>query len=157
MAPQTGRTVSKHISVHIDDVGGTLREIPVDEINGLGLTYAEAEYAAFMDAIRGILLAHPDFTCVIGGPWENTANTGSHTVLAGVNGGNTPLAFDVRVGVRHAWESGEPQFGITGTSANGVLVSDYQVVPGATEVRYTARIRMASGSAAPAWGTAAET
>jgi hypothetical protein len=61
----------------------------------------------------------------------------------------------VRVGMRQAWESGEPQFGITSSAANGVVVSDYQV--DVAEGTYTAKLRMYSGSAAPAWGTAAET
>lgn len=155
MAAQTGRTVSKHTLVYLDDSGGTLRTFAVDTINGLGLTYDENDLTAFADAIHGVLLGHPDFECTLEGPMDTTASTGSHTVLSGVAGLNTPLAFDVRLGVRQAWESGEPQFGITGTSANGVLVASYQVDP--STMRYTAKLRMYSGSAAPAWGTAAET
>ena|SRR3990167_3151214 len=160
MAVQTGRTVNKYIDVIIDDSGGTIRSIPVDSIGGLALPHDEVELFAFQDAIKGVLLGLPNFSCTITGPWDTTAVqtvgtlSGSHTVLNGVNGLNVPLTFDVQVGMRHAWEAGEPQFGITSTAANGMLVSNYEV--DLNTGKYSATIRVASGSTAPAWGTAAE-
>ena len=155
MAAQTGRTANRYVDVYIDDSGGTLRQIAVDTINNLGLVYDEQDLTAFIDAIHGVLLGHPNFSCSISGPLENTASTGTLTVLDSVNGENTPLSFDVKVGIRHAWEFGEPQFGISSSSTDGVVVSSFVVDP--STMRYTATIRMASGSAAPAWGTTAET
>jgi hypothetical protein len=155
MAAKTGRTVGKHTLVYLDDSGGTLRQIAVATIGGLGITYDEVDLTALQDAVKGILPGHGALSLTLAGPMDSTASTGSHIVLSGVNGESTPLAFDVRVGIRQAWESGEPQFGITGTSANGVLVTDYQVDPAAG--MYTAKLNMFSGSAIPAWGTAAET
>lgn len=155
MTANTGRTTNKWTSVKIDDSGGTLREIAVSSISGVELAYEEFDLTAFMDAIKGVLLGQPDFSCEISGPFDTTASTGSHTVLSGVVGLNTPLAFGVFVGIRHAWESGEPVFGITGTAANGVLVTSYAVDPNTGT--YKAKIRMAAASAAPAWGTTAIT
>jgi len=161
MAAQTGRTVGRWVDFILDDSGGTLRSIPVSSIGGLGLTYDEVELTAIQDAVKGILPGHPDMSIAIAGPFDNTAAaavgtlSGSHTILSAVNGGSTPLTMDIQVGIQHAWESGEPQFGITSTAANGVLVTDYQVDPVAGT--YTAKIRMFPGSAIPAWGTAAET
>lgn len=161
MAVQTGRTTNKWIDFRVDDSGGTLRSIPVDTINGVGLVYDEVELTAFQDAIKGALPAHPDCTITISGPYDTSpvaaAGTlsGSHTVLSGIVGGNTPLSLDVQVGIRHAWEAGEPQFGITSTSTSGFLCFDYQ--PDLNTGKYTAKFRMFPGSAAPAWGTAAET
>lgn len=163
MAVQTGRTVAKWCKFRIDDSGGTIRDIPIDSINGVGLTFEEVDLTAFQDAIRGVLLGQPDLTITIGGPFDTTAAaapstttqaaalSGSHTILSAVNGGNTPLGFAFYIGVRHYWEAGEPVFGIAATSANGVLVTDYQVMP---EGKYSAKLRMVAGSAAPAWGTA---
>jgi len=145
----------------VDDSGGTLRTIPVDSINGVGLTYDEVELTAFMDAIKGALPAHPDCVITITGPFDTTAAaaagslSGSHTVLAGIDGGTTPLTLDVQVGIRHAWESGEPQFGITSSSTAGFLCFDYQA--DVNSGKYSAKFRMYPGSTAPAWGTAAET
>jgi hypothetical protein len=154
MTANTGRTTSKHNEFHVDDSGGTLREIAVDSINGVGLVYDEVDLTAFMDAIKGALPGHPDVTITITGPFDTTASTGSHTVLSGIVGGVTPLTLDVRVGMRHDWESGEPQFGITSSSTSGFLCFDYQ--PDVNTGKYSAKFRMFPGSAAPAWGSSAE-
>lgn len=154
MTANTGRTTSQWVKVLIDDSAGTLREIAVNTINGLGITHPGQDLTAFMDAIKGELPNTPDFKCTIGGPVDTTADTGSHPVLSGVSGGVTPLAFDVRLGVRHAWEAGEPQFGVTASAANGVLVRNYTIDP--ASMMYTAEVYMFPGSEAPAWGTAAE-
>ena len=161
MTANTGRTTSKWVNFNVDDSAGTLRTIPVDSINGVGLTFDEVELTAFQDAIKGVLPAHPDCTITITGPFDTSAAaaagtlSGSHTVLSGINGGVTPLALDVQVGIRHAWESGEPTFGITGTAANGFLCTDYQVDVNAG--KYSAKFRVYPGSAAPDWATAAHT
>jgi len=161
MAAQTGRTNQKWVSLNIHDSGATLRTIPVDSINGVGLTYDEVELTAFQDAIKGALPAHPDCVITITGPLDTTTAqtagtlSGSHTILAPINGGTTPLSLDVQVGIRHAWESGEPQFGITASATSGFLCFDYQ--PDVNSGKYSAKFRMFPGSSAPAWGTAAET
>jgi len=167
MAAQTGRTVSKWVKFQCDDSGGTVRDVPVSSIGGVGLEYDEADLTAFQDAIKGVLPGHPDITLEITGPWDNSAAqaasgsaaapalSGSHTVLNGINGGNTPLTLGVYIGVRHNWETGEPAFGITSTAANGFLCTSYTVNP--DDGTYTAKFRMYPGSAAPAWGTAAFT
>ena len=160
MAAQTGRTTQKWTTFNIDDSAGTIRTIPVDSINGVGLTYDEVELTAFMDALKGVLPAHADCTITIGGPFDTTAAatagslSGSHTILSAINGAQTPLTLDVQVGIRAAWESGAPQFGITSSATSGFLCFDYQVDVNAG--KYTAKFRMYPGSSAPAWGTAAE-
>jgi len=161
MTANTGRTVDKGVTFLVDDSGGTLREIPVDSVNGVGLTYDEFDLTAFQDAVKGVLLGHPDATITITGPFDNSAAaspptlSGSYTVLSGIVGlQTTPLALDIRIGIRHAWEAGEPCFGITGTAANGFYCSDFQYTGGG---KYSAKFRVASGSAAPAWATTAHT
>jgi hypothetical protein len=64
------------------------------------------------------------------------------------------LSFDVQVGVRHAWEANEQQFGLSATVATnlGAHVTRYKESGGF----YSAAIRLFPGTAAPAWGTAAE-
>jgi hypothetical protein len=150
MAANTGRTVPRYTKVLIDNSAGALTEIDVNTIGGLNLDYPEVDLTAWNDAIHGVLLNTPSFTTTIGGPFD----TVTHAVLAGVNGGNTPLAFDVRIGIRHAWEAGEPQFGISASATDGVLVKNYNVDPG--NMTWSATVVMAAGSASPAWGTEAE-
>lgn len=160
MTAQTGRTVSKYTDFRVDDSGGTLRSIPVDSINGVGLSFEEKDVTAFQDAIKNALLGHPSCTINITGPFDNsavaTAGTlsGSHTVLSAIAGAMTPLSLDVQVGIRHAWEAGEPQFGITSSSTVGFICSEY--IPNINDGKYAAKF-VVMGGTAPAWGTAAET
>ncbi len=155
MTAQTGRTVQDFTSFLISQ-GGAMRVIPIDSLGDVGLDYPEIEMSAFQDAIKGVLIGKPDFTLEFGGPIDNTATTGASTVLRALVGLNTALSFDVQIGVRHAWEAGEPQFGVTGVVASnsGALLTSYKESAG----KFKAKLRMAAGSvAAPAWGTAAET
>lgn len=161
MATQYGRSVGRWVNFIVDDSAGTLRAIPVTSINGVGLNFPEADVTALQDALKGVLPDTPECAITISGPVDNSAAvaapalSGSHTVLSGINGAQTPLTLDVQVGIRHAWESGEPQFGITSSAANGFLCTSYVVDP--ASMTYTARFGLYPGSAAPAWGTAAET
>ena len=164
MASQTGRTVGKYIKVQIEDSGGTFRDLPVSSIGGVGLDYDEVDLTALQDAVKGVLPGHGNVGIDISGPFDTTAVqaasgstaaaalSGSHTVLQPVNGGTTPLGFAVYYGVRHNWETGEPVFGLASSAANGFLVTGYKVNDDGT---YSATIKLAAGSATPAWGTAA--
>lgn len=160
MTPNTGRTNFKWLDFIIHDSDGTLRSIPVTAINGVGFTVATTDQTAFQDAITNALPGH--LTCVINiaGPWDSVvvaaAGTlsGSHTVLSPLPGLTKPLTLDVQIGVRQAWETGEPQFGITASATSGFLCSSYVVDVGAGT--YTASFYV-TGVTAPAWGTAAET
>lgn len=161
----TGRTVSKFFKFQIKDSGGVLRDIPVNSVNGIGLTYEEVDLTAFQDAVKGFLPNQPDFTLTISGPFDNRAAqaastsgqaaalSGSHTVLAPLNGALTPLSFACYFGIQAYWSTGDPVFGLASSSTNGVLVFDYQVDP--SNMTYSAKLRLFPGSAAPAWGTSA--
>jgi hypothetical protein len=162
MTAQTGKTHAKHIDFRLEDAGGAMRSIPVNSISGIGLTYEELDLTAFQDAIKNSVLGHPEAPIEISGPWTTTAAqtagtlSGSHTILSALVGVMTPKSLDIQVGVRHAWESGEPQFGISAslTPQNGYVVQSYVFDP--SNMTYTARLVMLGGSVAPAWGTAAE-
>lgn len=164
MTSQTGRTQGKFIKVQIDDAnsGGTLRDIPVATISGIGITADVVDVTALQDALRGGLPDQGRVIIPITGPYSTKAAvsasgsgaapalTGSHIVLSAINNGSSPLAFGVYIGIRHNWETNEPVFGITGTSANGVLVRDYTL---GDDGMYSATIYVYPGSATLAWGT----
>jgi hypothetical protein len=151
MTANTGRTLSRNTNFLFSD--GAMRSLPVDTINGVGLQYEEVELTAFLDTIKGVLLNTPDCQIDISGPFDTAANS-AHAVLSAANGVMTPRSLDVQVGIRHAWETGEPQFGITATATSGFICTSYLFDP--SSGKYTARFRLMSGSSAPAWGTAAE-
>ena len=165
MAANTGRTVGKWFKFQMEDSAGTLRDIPVTSINGIGIAYDQTDLTALQDALKGFKPGHGTSELNISGPFDNTAAqaasgsgarpalSGSHTVLNGVNGVNTPLAFACYFGIQHDWETGEPVYGLASSAANGVLVTNYTV--NAADMTYSATLVMYPGSAAPAWGTAA--
>lgn len=131
-----------------------MRELPVDTINGVGLTFPEVELTAFMDAVRGALPDTPDCQIDIAGPFDASTNS-AHLVLSTANGVATPRSLDVQIGMRQAWTAGAPQFGITATATSGFICTSY--IADVNAGKYAARFRLLPGSIAPAWGTAAET
>src|SRR3990167_3353353 len=162
MAAQTGRTTFKNLDLRISDSGnGTIRSIPINSLSVVGVVYDEVDLTAWQDAVKGSLPSMPDAPIDFGGPWDTSAAaaagtlSGSHTILSAVNGAMTPLMLDIQFGMRHAWESGEPQFGITASATSGYIVTKYVVDP--STMMYSARAVLYPGSALPAFGTAAET
>lgn len=168
-ANTTGRTATKWIRFCVTNSADLLCEIPINKISVVGLTYEEQDMTAYQDAVKGALPGQPDAPIEISGPFSIDAAqaaagsglapalSGSHTVLNSVNGStgtNTPLTIDVRFGMRQYWTTNEPQFGITGSATDGYYCTSY-VVDG-TSMTYTAKFVLAPGSAAPAWGTGAE-
>jgi hypothetical protein len=161
MTVQTGRTVSKFLNIAIGDSGnGTLRNIPISGLSAVGVTYDETDLTAFQDAVKGVLPNMPDAPIDIHGPWSSAVAaavgtlSGSHTILAPLLGAYTPLTLDIQFGVRHAWETGEPQFGITATATSGYLLTKYTVND---DMTYDASFRLFPGSSLPAFGTSDET
>jgi hypothetical protein len=168
MANPTGRTTGKFFKLQIGATSSTsavLADIPVETLNGVGLTYPEIDLTALQDALKGFLPGQPSASLTITGPFDNTALvtcstsgqaaalSGSHTVLSVINGGVAPLTLGIYVGIREYWTTGDPVFGIAHTSANGVIVTDYKV--DMATMKYSAKIAFFPGSSAPTWGSAA--
>ena len=156
MGVQTGRTIPDFTVLKISS-GAAMVDMKIDNLGEIGLDYEETDIYAWSDAVKGALVGQPDFSLDFGGPVDNTATTGPSTILRALNGVNTALSFDIQIGVRHAWVSGEQQFGCSAvvTTNSGVIVTKYKEADG----KYSARLRMATGSATatiPAWGVAAE-
>jgi hypothetical protein len=151
MTANTGRSHSKWLTVKVDDSGGTLTDISayVNTVGQFGLTYDTQDVTAFSNAVKNIVLGQPGAPITLGGPIDTTINT--H--MAAINGANTPLTIDLQMGIRHAWEAGEPQFGITSSASSGYLCFAYTVDPVANT--WSASFDV-FGATAPAFGTAAE-
>ena len=159
----TGRTPSKFFKFQIEDSTGALRDVPVMTINGVGITYEEQNMTALQDALTSVLIGQGAVNISISGPFDNTAAqaasasgaaaalSGSHTVLEPLNGGQTPRAFGIYIGIRTYWTTGDPCFGVNGaTSTAGVTVSDYVV--DINNMTYSAKLALYPGSVAD-WGT----
>ena len=128
MTAQTGRTVADFCDFKLSS-GASMVSLAVDTIGDVGLDYPEEDMSAFIDAIKGVLLGKPSFSVEIGGPFDSTATTGSHAILSAKNGVMTASSLDIQFGIRHAWESGEPQFGCSAVVASnsGIMVTNYKV------------------------------
>ena len=154
MAANTGRSVSKYLTFKIDNAAASLTTIVgVKSINGVGVTYNEADVTAMNEAIINVLNGHADMSISVAGHLDTTATTGFHTVFSALNGLQVPLSFDIQLGIRQAWDA-EPQFGITSSATSGVIVTNYVVNVDSMEATATLRV---FGPTAPAWGVAAET
>lgn len=157
----TGRTIGKYSKVQIEDSGGTLRDIPVTTIAGVGITYDEIDVSALQDALKGVLSGQGNSSFTITGPFDNTAAaaasssgqaaslSGSHTVLSAVNGNQTGRTVGVYIGIQGYWATGDPVFG----GVDSFIVTDYTVDVAAG--MYSAKISYKAGATAPAWGTTA--
>ncbi len=161
MPAQTGRTISRWTKFYVDDSAGTLREIPVNSINGVGLDHPDVDLTAFQDAIHSVLSATPDCTIEISGPFDNSAAvaasasgaapalSGSHTVLKAIVGVPTPLALGICFGMRQYYITGEPAFGLNYSAGlSGFICTSYIVNP--DDSTYTARFKV-FGTVAPSW------
>jgi hypothetical protein len=165
MTVNTGRTVGKYFIFKVDNSAGSLCDIAVSSINGIGVSYPQVDVSALQDAMKGFLPGQPDATLTITGPFDTAVYqapsatseaaklSGSHTILSPLVGATTPLGFGCYVGMRQYWVAGEPVYGISGTTANGVLLYDYTVDLAAAT--YSATFKFFPGSAAPAWGSQA--
>lgn len=147
----TGRTHAKHIQFLLDDSGGTLTDLTayVNNVGQIGLTFETQDVTAFSDGAKNIVIGQPEASLQIGGPIDTVV----HSHMTAINGAVTPLSLDIRIGIRSAWDAGEPQFGITSSASSGYLVHDYKVDPQSNT--WTAMLNV-FGATAPAWGTASE-
>ena len=166
MAVQTGRTVSPWVNLIIHDYAAVLREVPIDGISICGIAYDESDMTAWQDAVAGALPNMPDAPVEFTGPYDVQpaqaasasgavpALSGSHVVLEPIMGVMTTLSLDIQFGVRHTWEDGEAQFGITRAAASGYILVKYDV--DFENMTYAARLVLYPGSSLPAFGIAAE-
>lgn len=156
MGVQTGRTIPDFTVLKIGSAASDMQNMKISGLGDYGLDYNEVEMSAWCDAVKGYLSGQPDFKLDFEGPIDNTATTGPSTLLRTWVAAHTLLSFDLQLGVRHAWEAGEQQFGISGVVATntGVVLTKYSEAGG----KYKATLRsMAGSAAAPAFGTDAET
>ena len=151
MTANTGRTTFKYVVFYVDNSTPALAQLTdLIGLSVVGLAYDEVDVTAWADGVKNALPGQPDAPIVA----RFRFSTACFTHLSGIVGGETPLALDIRFGIRHAWEAGEPQFGITGSTTSGYLCSSVTINP--DDMTVEARF-VVMGGTAPAFGVAAET
>jgi hypothetical protein len=151
MTAQTGRTHSKHLTVKVDNSGGTLTDISAytNSVSALGMTFDTQDVTAYSDAVKNVVVGQPAAAFTLGGP----VDTVIITHMAAICGTGTPLSVDIQFGIRHAYEADEPQWGISMSATSGYLCTAFTVDPNANT--WSASFDM-FGPTAPAFGVAAE-
>lgn len=151
MTAQAGRTHSKWLTVKVDNNAGALTDISAytNLVSAFGLTFDTQDVTAFSDLVKNVVIGQPVAQFTLGGP-EDTVII-AH--MAAICGTGTPLSVDLQMGIRHAWEATEPQFGISMSATSGYLCHAFTVDPVANT--WSASFDM-FGPTAPAFGTAAE-
>ncbi|MCR4308372.1 MAG: hypothetical protein NUV80_07525, partial [Candidatus Berkelbacteria bacterium] len=127
MTAQTGRTHSKWLTVKVDNAAGALTDISAytSSISAFGLTYDVQDVTAFSDLVKNVVIGQPVAAFTLGGPIDTVIIT--H--MAAINGVGTPLSVDLQMGIRHAWEATEPQYGITSSASSGFVCNAFTVDP----------------------------
>jgi hypothetical protein len=151
MTANVGRTHSKWLTVKLDNSGGTLTDITAytNSIGAFGLTYDTQDVTAFNDLVKNVVIGQPASQITLGGPIDTVII--SH--MTAICGTGQPLSLDLQMGIRHAWESGEPQYGLSMSSTSGFVLYDFKVDPAANT--WSASLDV-FGPTAPAFGTSAE-
>ena len=145
----TGKTHSRYIKILLGDSGGTARDITssISSIGDIGLTYDQADVTAINDAVMQYLAGRGDADIQFGGPFNNTATTGAHAVFTGLTGTNTAATLTVQIGIRAAPTTGDPEF------EGEFVVTKYTIGGDMSNVTWSASLKPAFGTSAPAWGT----
>ena len=145
----TGKTQSQYIVITMQDNGGVARDITcsVDTIGGIGITNDEIDVSTFCDTVHQYLAGLGDANLTLGGPFNNTAQTGAHVVFTGL-ADNKETEVVIKIGIRGAPTTGDPKWTGTFTKTSYIVNADLN---GA--VRWTGSLRPAFGQAAPVWGT----
>lgn len=149
MTANTGRTNAKWIGVFLDNAAGTLTDLSAycKDVGTFGLAKDEQDVTAYSDGVKNVTIGRPDAPITLKFQWDTVVYT--HLIALG---SVTPRTLDIRVGIEHAWEAGEPCFGITSSATVGYVLKDLT----ATDSEITATFRV-KGATAPDWATAAHT
>ncbi len=145
----TGKTVAKYITITIDDSSGTPRIITpsCNSVSQLGLENAAPDVTAYSDGWSNVLLALPKSEIELGGPFNNVATTGSHSVFRLIVNTNTGYTFTVNVGILAVPTSGDPSWG------GEYLCDSYVVIPGGPNDAATWKATLKPyGTSVGAWG-----
>jgi len=150
MTANTGRTNERWTDILIDNTSGTLTSLKdhLKSINGYGLKFTEADVTGVGNAIKNITLGRPEAPLSI--TWQKDTVVYAH--LIALIGRETPLSLDIRQGIGHVWESGEPTFGITSSATSGYVMTSF--IEATDEYQTTWNVR---GGTAPDFATTAHT
>lgn len=151
MTANTGRSNVIYSQFWLDNSAGTLTNLTAytKTIGDFGLTYETTDVSALSDAVKNFTKGRPEAGLDI----TFNLDTVVSAHLAALSK-TTPLTLDIRVGINHAWEAGEPVFGITSSATSGYVLTSQNVNVDAQEIKCHFDV---FGPTAPDFATAAHT
>lgn len=149
MTANTGRTNAKYIQFYLDNSSGTLTDLSAycNNVGTFGLEKETQDVTAYSDGVKNITIGRPSAPLQV--TFKNDTTVYAHLIALAES---TPLSLDIRVGIRHAWESGEPTFGISSSATSGYLLTSMQM----TDQEITCKFDV-FGATAPNFATTAHT
>jgi hypothetical protein len=149
MTANTGRTHEKWTQTWLDNAAGTFTNLSAyfNNVGAVGLDLEVVDVTAFSDTVHNFLNGYPTAPL----QWSGPADTVLITHLAALDP-NTPLSLGIYYGIRHAWEDGEPTFGISSSATSGYVYSGFTLSGGIITAKFNV-----FGPTAPAWSTSAFT
>ena len=142
--------IGKHVAVIVDDSGGTPRTLTgqITSISGIELTYDEVEKGGYGED-KSYLAARADAPITLEGLFNDTADTGTHTVFSGVVGTNTAVTVTIQLGDNATPTTGDPEW------EGEYICTSYVVAPDLNGVMMCTAVFQVATSTLPAWGTVA--
>jgi hypothetical protein len=149
MTANTGRTHEIYTQFWLDNAAGTLVNLSayLVSVGAVGLNHETADVTGLSNGVKNFLTGHPSAPLTVVLRLDTVVITQLSALVP-----NTPLSLGIYYGIRHAWESGEPTFGLSSSATSGYIITGFSV--SGTDVTATFEV---FGPTAPAWGTAAIT
>lgn len=124
MTAQTGRTNNKFISVFLNNAAGVLTDLTAytKSVGAVGIKYDQQDVTALNDGSKNYTIGWGDAPISITFQFDTTVL--AHLIALPTT---QPLALDIRFGIRQAYTSGEPVFGISKTATSGYLLAGLTV------------------------------
>jgi hypothetical protein len=144
----TGRTNAKFINFLLDNTGGTLTDLSAycKSVGTFGLKSDEQDVTAYSDGVKNVTIGRPEAPLQIVFQWDTVV----YAQLISLVNRQTPLSLDIRMGILHAWVTGEPTFGISSSATSGYVLTALN----ATDTEITAMLNV-FGPTAPDFATTA--
>jgi hypothetical protein len=150
MTVNAGRTNLKYVSFWLDTNAGVLTDLTayLKDAPSVGLEYDVSNVEAVSDGSKNVVVGIP--ACPLSVKFVFDTVILAHLIALSPI---TPLALDVRFGVRQTQVTGEPQFGITASATSGYVITALKV-NGVESIDASFDV---FGATAPAFGTTNET
>jgi hypothetical protein len=129
MTLNTGRTNERWTEIWVDNAAGTLTDLSsyLKSVGTVGHDGTVTDVTALKDAVKNMTRGIPGAPLSIQYVFDTALMAIITAYTNGMQTAGAPLALCIKYGINHAWYTGEPTFGITGTATAGYIQKDMKV------------------------------